>query len=571
MKLTRKLQKVVLAVLIVVLMLGMSGLPVQMIQAATETTTPETTTPETTTPADSVSSGDIIILYDNDVHCAVDGYATIAALKKDMKEKTDYVSVVSSGDFAQGATVGALSKGESIINIMNKVGYDVVTLGNHEFDYQIDQLTTLTKMLKGKVVSCNFINLQKNKPVYSAYTMKKYGDKKVAFIGITTPESITKSTPAYFQNKDGDYIYGFCNDKTGAALYNRVQKTVDIAKKAGADYVVALAHLGTDGITKRWTSTSVINNTSGIDVVLDAHSHSTYAVNTVKNKDGEEVVVSSTGTKFANIGELVITEDGDISTQLVSLKDYTKTDDVVKGYIASIQKEYEAKTSKVIGKTEVDLTTLNKTTNKRAVRNAETNLGDFCADALRIVLDADVAIMNGGGIRDNIATGDITYNNLLSVFPWSNMGCVVQVTGQQIKDALEMGAKNYPEESGGFLQVSGMTYEINSLITSSVCVDDAGMFQSVRGEYRVQNIEVLNSKTREYEKLDLKKKYKLAGINYTLKSSGDGFTMFKDDKILKDEVAVDNEILITYLTENLKGIVGKDYSDPNGQGRIVIK
>ncbi len=570
MKLSRKLQKAVVLALVVVLLFGVFGLPIQRIQAATDTTAPTSTTQESILPANSVSSGDIVILYDNDVHCAVDGYASIAALKKDMKEKTDYVSVVSNGDFAQGATIGALSQGENIIKIMNQVGYDVVTLGNHEFDYQISQLLTLTKMLNSKVVSCNFMNLQKNKPVYKTYTIKKYGDKKVAFVGITTPESITQSTPAYFQNKKGEYIYGFCSDKSGKALYNRVQKTVNAAKKAGADYVVALAHLG-DESTTRWTSESVINNTTGIDVVLDGHSHSIFAEMMVENMEGKEVPVSSTGTKFENIGELIIEKDGDISTQLVSLKEYTKTDSTIKDYIASIKKEYEAEISKVIGKTTVDLTTLNATTKKRAVRNAETNLGDFCADALRTVLDADVAIMNGGGIRADIAKGDITYNHLLTVFPWSNMGCVVEATGQEIMDALEMGAKNYPQENGGFLQVSGMTYEINTSVTSTVSVDDTGMFQSVNGAYRVQNIKIWNNKTKTYDNLDLKKKYKLAGINYTLKSCGDGFTMFKDNKILKDEVAVDSQILITYLTEYLNGVVGDDYANPTGQGRIIIK
>ncbi len=567
MKWYNRFAKKSLAVFVSVLMLGVSGLPAQVGLAA-ETSVPVAST---VSPADDVSLGDIVILYDNDVHCAVDGYASMAALKKDMLSKTDYVSVVSNGDFVQGATIGALSKGANIIDIMNQVGYDVVTLGNHEFDYQMDQLIFLTKLLDSKVVSSNFIDLAKNKAVFKSYTIKKYGNTKVAYVGITSPESITKSTPTYFQNKKGAFIYGFCGDETGKALYDRVQKSVNAARKAGADYVVALTHLGTDGITSQWTSTSVIGNTTGIDVMLDAHSHSTYAQTMVKNKDGKDVIVSSTGTKFANIGKLLISKKGKISTQLVSLKDYTKTDATVKEFIAKVKQGYSAEVSRVIGKTSVDLTTLNVTTNKRAVRNAETNLGDFCSDALRTVLNADIAIMNGGGIRDNITKGDITYNSLLSVFPFGNMGCVMEVTGQQIKDALEMGAKNYPAESGGFLHVSGMTYEINSTVPTSVVVDTTGMFQKVSGAYRVQNIMVLNSKTGKYEKLDLKKKYTLAGINYTLKSSGDGFTMFKNSKLLKDEVAVDNEILIRYLTENLKGIVGEEYSNPIGQGRIVIK
>lgn len=560
MKLSKRLKNVVVSFLAVALLAVTPVIPADRALAA-----------ESSSPADSVTSSDIVILYDNDVHCAVDGYASLAALKGDLQEKTKYVSLVSDGDFIQGGTIGAISKGQNIIDIMNKVGYDVVTLGNHEFDYQLDQLKVLTDQLKSDVVSCNFKNMKTGKSVYKNYVIKQYGKTKVAYVGITTPESITKSTPAYFQDASGNYVYGFCSDQTGKALYNRVQKAVNDARKAGADYVVALAHLGTDGITDRWTSTSVIKNTTGIDVMLDGHSHSTFAENTVKNKSGKNVLVSSTGTKFENIGKLVINKNGKIATNLVSLKDYTKTDSGVSEYIASIKKSYETELSKVIGKTAVNLTTLNASTGKRAVRNAETNLGDFCADALRTVLDADAAIMNGGGIRADIAMGDITYNSLLSVFPWGNMGCVLQVTGQQIKDALELGAKNYPEESGGFLQVSGITYEINTSVPSSVVLDASGMFQSVGGAYRVENIKILNSKTGNYEALDLTKEYKLAGINYTLKSSGDGYTMFKNAKVLKDDIAVDYDILSNYLTNNLKGTVGSEYANPQGQGRIVIK
>lgn len=563
MKIFGKLKKSLIALLAFSLLFAIPG----QIWAAEATTT----IPATVAPADDVSSGDIVILYDNDVHCAVDGYANMAALKADMKEKTDYVSVVSNGDFVQGATIGAISQGEYIVRIMNKVGYDVVTLGNHEFDYQVNQLTSLISMLNSKVVSCNFIDLRNNKPVYKGYTILTYGDTKVAFVGITTPESITKSTPTYFQNEKGEYNYDFCSDSTGKALYKCVQATVNAAKKDGADYIVALAHLGDEGVEARWTNESVIKNTTGIDVMLDGHSHSTFASKTMLNKKGEKVIVSSTGSKFDNIGKLLITKKGKISTQLVSLESYTKKDEVVNNYIESIKGKYNSVISKKIGETTIDLTTLDVNTNQRAVRSAETNLGDFCADALRIVLGADVAIMNGGGIRANIAKGTVTYNDLLSVFPWSNMGCIVEASGQEIKDALEMGAKNYPEESGGFLQVSGITYEINSSIPSSVKVDDKGMFVSVNGEYRVQNVKVLNKSTGKYEDLDLKKTYTLAGINYTLKSAGDGFTMFQDNKILKDEVAVDNEILITYLTKHLNGVVGEEYSNPAGQGRIVIK
>ena len=529
----------------------------------------ETTAAPVVSPTEGISEDDIVILYDNDAHCSIDGYAKVAELKDEMETKTDYVTLVSSGDFIQGGLAGALSKGEWIVDIMNATGYDIVTLGNHEFDFQLDQLFSLTNYLDAKVVSCNFKDLAKDKSVYAPYKIVKYGDKKVAFVGISTPESITKSTPAYFQNEEGEYVYGFCNDATGEALYACVQKAVNQARKEGADYVVAIAHLGTEGSTEYWSSTAVVENTTGIDVMLDGHSHSTFEADIVKNEAGKKVIVSQTGTKFDNIGKLVITKDGKISTELVSLDTYTAQDEEVAALVEKVTAEQEKQTGKVIGKTNVDLTTLDPVTGNRAVRSSETNLGDFCADALRTVLDADIAVMNGGGIRADIPTGDITYANFVSVFPWGNMACVIEVTGQQLKDALELGAMNFPNESGGFLQVSGIKYKINSKIASSVKVDEEGLFQNVEGKYRVKKIKIYNEETGKYEKLDLNKTYTLAGINYTLKSCGDGFTMFKGSKVVKDDVAVDCEVLITYVTDFLDGIVGAEYAKP--QGRIKVK
>ena len=562
MKLSKKLQKAFSVMLALALVIGMVP--------ATNVMAEETTTAEpVVSPTEGINEDDIVILYDNDAHCSIEGYAKVAELKDEMEAKTDYVTLVSSGDFIQGGLAGALSKGEWIIDIMNAAEYDIVTLGNHEFDFQLPQLFSLMNYLDAKVVSCNFKDLQKDKSVYSPYKIVKYGDKKIAFVGVSTPESITKSTPAYFQNEKGEYIYGFCNDATGEALYACVQKAVNQARKAGADYVVAIAHLGTEGSTEYWSSTAVAENTTGIDVILDGHSHSTFETSVLKNEAGKEVIVSQTGTKFENIGRLVITKDGKISTKLVSLESYTGQDEEVAALVEKVTAEQEKQTGKVIGKTKVDLTTLDPVTGNRAVRNSETNLGDFCADALRTVLDTDIAIMNGGGIRADIPAGNITYANFVSVFPWGNLACVVEVTGQQLKDALELGAMNFPNESGGFLQVSGIKYKINSKIASSVKVDEEGLFQSVEGKYRVKKIKIYNEETGKYEKLDLNKTYTLGGINYTLKSCGDGFTMFKGSKVVKDDIAVDCEVLITYVTEYLGGTVGEEYAKP--QGRIKIK
>lgn len=513
-----------------------------------------------------VDKSDIVILYDNDVHCEVDGYVEMAAIKKELQSQSKYVSLVSCGDYVQGGVIGSISKGEAVVKIMNNIGYDVVTLGNHEFDYAMPQLKSLMLDLDAKVISSNFLNKSTGKPVFSSYTIKKYGKTKVAFVGVTTPETFTKSTPAYFQNSKGEFIYDFCGDATGKALYKRVQTVVNAARKNGADYVVALTHLGTESVTERWSAQSLVKNTYGIDVVLDGHSHSTVESLKVKNKKGKNVAISSTGTKFANVGELVISKNGKITTKLISLGE----DEETKSYVEGIKDEYNKLLEEVIGKTEVDLTTLGADGN-RAVRNAETNLGDFCADAFRSVMDADIGMMNGGGIRANIAAGNLTYNNMLSVFPWSNYGCVIEATGQQIKDALEMGAKNYPEESGGFLQVSGLKYTIDASIPSSVVTNaDTGMFEKVNGKYRVTDIQVWNAEKSAYEPIDLHNTYTVAGTNYTLRNNGDGYTMFNGCKVVKDNTMVDNDVLRVYLTDVLKGVVDAQYKDPAGQGRITI-
>lgn len=519
----------------------------------------------------SVGKNDIVILYDNDVHCNVDSYEDMAALKKEMQGQSNYVSVVSCGDYLQGDVIGAISKGKAIVQIMNKVGYDVVAIGNHEFDYGVSRLKSLMKSINAKVVASNFVKKSTGKPVFRSYTIKTYGKKKVAFVGVTTPESFTKSTPAYFQNSKGKFSYDFYGDSTGKLLAERVQKAVNTARKNGADYVVALTHMGTEGVTKQWDVQHLIKNTYGIDVVLDGHSHSTVPSMKVKNKNGKKITVSSTGTKFSNIGQLVISKDGSITTKLIPIDEEHQYEDAeTKAYIDQVKAKYEKRLNQVIGKTEVDLTTLGAN-GERAIRNAETNMGDFCADAARSVMDADVAIINGGGIRADIAAGDITYKDLVSVFPWNNELCVIEATGQQIKDALELGAKNYPEENGGFIQVSGMKYVIDASVPSSVVTDEqTGMFEKVDGTYRVRDIQVWNAAKTKYEPIKLKKTYKLAGINYTLRKNGDGFTMFDGNKVIKDNVMLDTQSLSIYLTDVLDGVVGEDYKDPAGQGRITI-
>lgn len=528
-------------------------------ETPTEVISPNPTT-EPTTP---VKSNDIVILGTSDVHCGIDqniGYAGLAAYKKALAETHNYVALVDAGDAIQGDTIGTLSKGEYIVDIMNEVGYDVVTPGNREFDYGMDQfLNVIVPKMKATYVSANF--MKDDKPVFDTYKLMTFGGKKVAFVGISTPETLVKSTPTYFQDKFGNYIYDFCNDSTGDKLYKAVQTAVDAAKKAGADYVVAVAHLGDDKASAPWTSMDVIKNTKGIDVLMDGHAHST-VVKSVKNKDGKSIKMVATGTKLENIGKIVIAENGTITAEYVGADVAKEKDADITKFVDSIKAKYKELENKVVAKTDVDLIIADQNEN-RLIRSQETNLGDLCADAYKNVLGADIAFVNGGGIRTSIAKGNITYGQIIAVHPFGNMACVVEATGQQILDALEFGSRNVGKgENGGFLQVAGLTYNINTYLESTVEENDKGEFVKVAGKYRVFDVKV-NGET-----LDLAKTYTLASHNYMLKNGGDGFVMFKNNKILQDEVMIDNQVLINYIQNNLKGVVNDEYAQ--AQGRINI-
>lgn len=535
--------------------------------------------------------GDIVVLYTNDIHCGIEekesmGVAGVAAYKADMKKAygEDQVTLVDCGDAIQGAAIGTLSKGEYMIDIMNAVGYDYAIFGNHEFDYTIPELKKLVEKAEAKYLSCNFKYTGKDAKAdqleAASYDIKDYNGVKVAYVGISTPETLVKSTPTYFMDKDGKFIYTFNEGNNGKDLYKAVQTAVDAARKEGAQYVVALAHLGVDEASEPFRSKDVIANTTGIDVMLDGHSHSTVESEEVKNAKGEIVVLSQTGTKLGALGQLVISKDGKFTTKLVTA--YESKDEAASAVVAKINKDLEAVLNKVVAKTDVELST--DLDGVRAVRNQETALGDLCADAYRSVSGADIAFVNGGGIRATIAKGDITYQNIIAVHPYGNEMCVVEATGQEILDALELGSSavtaettvvgedgkvNAAGELGGFLQVSGLQYTIDTSIPSTVKLDDKKMFVEVTGDRRVKDVKVLDKKTGKYEEIKADKTYTLASHNYMLKSMGDGYTMFADNKYLQDSVMLDNQVLITYITDQLKGVVGEEYAKP--QGRITIE
>ena len=509
---------------------------------------------------------DIVILYTNDTHCAVDtgiGFDGVAAMKAYYEGLGAEVILADCGDAIQGEPIGTMSDGEYIVDIMNEVGYDVAVMGNHEFDYGSARFMELAEKAEHEYVSCNFRDMETGKTVFEPYTIIERGGVKIAFIGVTTPYTLTSSSPANFQNENGEFKYGFDQDLTGETVYASVQSSVDKAKKDGADYVIALTHMGTEEPLEPWAVEDIIKNTSGLDVVLDGHSHSVVPGERMQDKDGNWVLMSQTGTKFQSVGMLLIEKNGSVSTGLI--ENFEEKDESVTAFIADIRSELDGVLKTVVAHTDVELTINDPETGDRMVRSRETNLGDLCADAYRIVTGADVALLNGGGVRESIHAGDITNEDILKVHPFNNQVCVTEATGLDILNALELGCYNCPDEDGSFPQISGMTFEIHTDIEPSVVLDENGMFLEVEGQYRVQNV-MING-----EPLDLEKIYTVASHDYYIKEAGGGMNMFMDNKLLQDCIMLDNQILIEYITEYLGGSVGGEYADPYGQGRIVIK
>ncbi|MBR2527912.1 MAG: bifunctional metallophosphatase/5'-nucleotidase [Blautia sp.] len=518
---------------------------------------------------------DLVILITSDVHCGVDQNFTLAGLaeiREAYEEAGNYTLLVDDGDFIQGEALGTTTEGEALVELMNEIGYDIAIPGNHEFDYGMDRLLELHELMDFDYISCNIH--KDDEPLFDPYVIKEFDGVKIAFLGITTPETITSSTPTYFQDEDGNFIYDFSQGEDGSKLYATVQETVDAAREAGADYVFAMCHLGNEEACRPYTYADVIANTSGIDALFDGHSHDTDQV-VMKNKEGKEIIRTAVGTKLACIGTVTLATDGTISSNLLSwnlpmdaITAYD-IDNEVEEAIDDAKEELDDLLNDTVGTAIADLRITDpaqKDSNGqpiRIVRRAETNLGDLCADSVRYAGNADVSIFNGGGCRADLSAGEITGYDILKVNPFNNAICVAEVTGQQILDALEWGCRVVPEESGGFPQVSGMTYEIHTYLDSSVTQDENGMYTGVEGEYRVKNVKVGD------EPLDLEKTYRLAATNYLLLSAGDGYAMFTGDEVVEEDIAIDHQALMNYIREVLGGEIGEEYADPYGQGRIV--
>ncbi len=522
-------------------------------------------------------SEDIYIYFTGDAHCADDenlGYAGVKALV-DHTEKniSRYVTLVDTGDAVWGDFLGNNSEGEYIVGLMNDVGYDYAVLGNHEFDYGMEQLSKLIEKSEATYLGCNITYsgsgdnpLAELKP----YAIETYGDTKVAFIGVTTPESITDSDPASFM-QDGKFVFDFGQTDSNK-FYENVQEKIDISKKDGADIVILLTHLGDGDEYGAFSSEALIAATTGADAVLDGHAHNTIPCRMIKNKSGESIPLSSTGTGLENIGQLVITSKGNITVTLINGE--LSRDEVIGSKIEAENAKYEAILAEVIGSTDFDLPT-HDSDGERIVRNRETALGNLCSDAYRASTGADIAFVNGGGLRAPLEKGDITFGDIMSLHPYGNNICVVYATGREIADALEFSARfsslgedGLPSgEDGGFLQVSGLKFTIDTAIESSVATDENGMFLSVGDTRRVCDIMVETE--NGYAPLNMNRLYTVASFNYTLQQCGDGYSMFANNEYAISLGKFDYETLIDYIKSFEGSKIPQKYA--SYEDRITIK
>ena len=546
---------------------------------------------------------EVTILYTNDVHTYIDKqapeltYAAIAALKQSYQNAGKKVLLVDAGDHVQGTAYGSMDQGASIIELMNAVGYDAATPGNHEFDYGMDRAKELMRDADFPYLSCNWVDLRTNLRVLPEIKVFVRGGVRIAFVGITTPETFTKSTPAYFMNKaQTKYIYDILGGEDGQKLYSAVQKAVDKAKCL-ADVVIGLGHLGVDPSSSPWTSEEVIAHTTGFDAFIDGHSHTVMENKQVADASGRLVTLTQTGSYFANVGEMTIAPDGTISTRLVST--YDQEDVAVAAEQAAWVSSVDEMLGEKIAVADTKFYITDPATGKRRIRSGETNLGDFVADGIYTYfneveqLHCDIAIMNGGGIRSDEDAGYWTFKTCKQVSPFGNVACLMSVTGKQIQDALEFAARfagAEGKENGGFLQVAGATYEIHTDIPNTVQTDDKNVWiGSATGIPRVQNVKIYDRANGTYVPLDESKTYALAGMNYTLRNLGDGFAMFDGAELIKDYVSEDYLVMSTYAmtfggvdAEGLPHLSSAnsvlaeypgyllDYENPYGAGRISI-
>lgn len=485
----------------------------------------------------------IVILYENDVHCAMDGYAKLAGLRDAIADTAD-VFLVSNGDYVQGQTVGAISKGQYVVDVMRVMNYDAITLGNHEFDYGMERMFQLLRQVPVPVVCCNLYDIRSGRMVFAPYVMKRVGNKRIAFVGVVTPTSMEDEAYA-FRDEHDSLVYDLQREDIPVL----VQRAVDEARNAGADYVIVDSHLGEELTARHSDSHTLVANTSGIDIVLDGHSHAVIVSDTILNKEGKPIVVTQTGTKFANIGKLLITPDGRMTTSLIPIERVMEKSPFVAHVVDSIHSMLNEQTGRVICHSEVPLRILDDEGNE-IHRVGETTAGDIVADAFRMVTGSDISVLNSGSIRNEVKAGDLTYGDLLSMLPYDNYVIVAEVKGSTIIAMLEKLMSFLPKPDGQFPQVSGMRFTVDER------------------EHRVGDVQILNSNTQHYEPINPARTYTVATTKYCV-TDGGLYNTLKGSKITWETKRTYNDIFIEFVTKNLNGHIGQEYAQP--QGRIIKK
>ena len=546
---------------------------------------------------------DVTILYTNDVHTYIDNkspkptYAAIAALKKSIEDTGRDVLLVDAGDHIQGTAYGSMDDGAPIIELMNEAGYDLATPGNHEFDYGMDRAKAVIQEADFPSVSCNWVDLRTGFNVLPSVKFFFVGGRKIAFVGVTTPETFTKSTPAYFMNDaQTRYIYDILGGEDGQKLYDAVQKAIDKAEFWGADTIIGLGHLGVDPSSSPWTSEEVIAHTHGFTAFIDGHSHTVMANKQVTDASGKAVTLTQTGSYFKNIGKMTVGADGTITTELIDT--YEGLDAAVAATASNWISAVDDMLGEEIAVGDTKFYINDPATGKRRIRSGETNLGDFVADGISTYINeieelhCDIAIMNGGGIRTDVEAGPWSFKTCKTVSPFGNVACLMSVTGQQIQDALEFGARfagAEGKENGGFLQVAGARYTIHPMIPNTVQTNDKNVWTGSAATPRVSNVEIYDKTTGTYKPLDPNATYALAGMNYTLRNLGDGFAMFDGATLIKDYVSEDYLVMSSYAAmfggvdaNGLPHLASANspladypgyllnYEDPYGAGRIQM-
>lgn len=542
----RKFLSVLLA-MAMVLSLTVTGFAIEDTATTRE---PEVMTEEAT------MAGKTVILHTNDVHGAIAGYAYITALKADYEAKGAEVILVDAGDYSQGTSYVSVTKGLDAIEMMNAAGYDVVTLGNHEFDYGYTQLKDNMTKAKFKVLCADVFNAD-GTPIFDAnYTYTTKSGVKIGFFGMETPETQTKANPTKIKG-----LTFATNDAFTKAAANQVEALKD------ADVVICLAHLGVDGESKPYRSTDLYAAVKGIDFIIDGHSHTVMT----KGENGEPI--QSTGTAFANIGVIVIDDATKKieSNSLFEIKEDTAKDATVAAaaqkIIDRIDKEYGA----VFAKSEV---VLNGAKAPNGNRDSETNNGDLITDAMvwkilqdkeSLTVDADhvVAVTNGGGIRKAINPGDVTKKNINEVLPFGNTVVTIYITGAELLEALEASTYCTPDAIGGFPQVSGINYTISTAVAYDANAETYPA-STYYGPKSINRVTINSINGKEFKADDT---YAVI-TNDFCGGGGDTYYAFAAATAKFDTGIPLDEVVMEYITAELKGVIGKQYAEP--QGRILM-